>query len=98
MHIPEAAHAFSLEGDIVSCKELGHGHINSTYKLTAGSGKEYVLQKINRYVFKDPALVMANASAVTQFLRHSVQVMLPDENTRRVGQSVAAASLPEIKR
>ena len=26
-----------------------------------------------------------------------VQVMLPDEKTRRVGQSVAAASLPEIK-
>ena len=26
------------------------------------------------------------------------EVMLPDENTRRVGQSVAAASLPEIRR
>ena len=28
----------------------------------------------------------------------SLQVMLPDEKTRRVGQSVAAASLPEIKK
>ncbi len=27
-----------------------------------------------------------------------VEVMLPDENTRRVGQSVAAASLPEIRK
>ena len=26
-----------------------------------------------------------------------VEVMLPDEKTRRVGQSVAAASLPEVK-
>ena len=26
------------------------------------------------------------------------QVMLPDEKTRRVGQSVAAASLPEIRK
>ena len=26
------------------------------------------------------------------------QVMLPDEKTRRVGQSVAAASLPELKK
>ena len=25
-----------------------------------------------------------------------ITVMLPDENTRRVGQSVAAASLPDI--
>ena len=31
-------------------------------------------------------------------LNEYVQVMLPDEKTRRVGQSVAAASLPEIKR
>ena len=31
-------------------------------------------------------------------LYESVQVMLPDENTRRVGQSVAAASLPEIRK
>ena len=29
-------------------------------------------------------------------LAEKVQVMLPDENTRRVGQSAAAASLPEI--
>ena len=28
----------------------------------------------------------------------TIQVMLPDENTRRVGQSVAAASLPELRR
>ena len=30
-------------------------------------------------------------------LAASLEVMLPDEKTRRVGQSVAAASLPEIK-
>ena len=29
-------------------------------------------------------------------LAASVRVMLPDEKTRRVGQSVAAASLPEL--
>ena len=31
-------------------------------------------------------------------LYETVQVMLPDENTRRVGQSVAAASLPELRK
>ena len=30
-------------------------------------------------------------------LYQTLEVMLPDENTRRVGQSVAAASLPEIR-
>ena len=29
-------------------------------------------------------------------LAQSIRVMLPDEKTRRVGQSVAAASLPDI--
>jgi phage tail protein X len=29
-------------------------------------------------------------------LYEGITVMLPDENTRRVGQSVAAASLPDI--
>ena len=31
-------------------------------------------------------------------LNARLKVMLPDENTRRVGQSVAAASLPELKK
>ena len=31
-------------------------------------------------------------------LFRQLQVMLPDENTRRVGQSVAAASLPELRK
>ena len=31
-------------------------------------------------------------------LHETIRVMLPDENTRRVGQSVAAASLPETRR
>ena len=30
-------------------------------------------------------------------LAKTIRVMLPDENTRRVGQSVAAASLPDIR-
>ncbi len=31
-------------------------------------------------------------------LNEAISVMLPDENTRRVGQSVAAASLPDIRK
>ena len=31
-------------------------------------------------------------------LAESIRVMLPDEKTRRVGQSVAAASLPELRK
>ena len=31
-------------------------------------------------------------------LAKAIRVMLPDEKTRRVGQSVAAASLPELRK
>ena len=46
--------------------------------------------------------ILANCQAVLRdefpALYQQVQVMLPDENTRRVGQSVAAASLPELRK
>ena len=68
MTIARQASAFRINGQPVSCLEFGHGHINSTLKITTDTGREYILQKINKYVFKDPVKVMANASAVTNFL------------------------------
>ncbi len=52
----------------MSCIEFGHGHINLTYKIITDTGAEYILQRINKYVIKDPVKVMANASTVTNFL------------------------------
>ena len=69
MNIVSAAYAFRLNGQPISCIDFGHGHINSTFKIITDTGNEYVLQKINKYVFKDPVKVMANACAVTDFLR-----------------------------
>lgn len=65
----KAAFAFRLEGEPVACTYFGSGHINSTLKVTTDQQKEYVLQKINQYVFKDPAAVMQNAGAITAFIR-----------------------------
>ena len=72
MYIEKAAYAFRLNGQPVSCLNFGHGHINHTFKITTDSGKEYILQKINKYVFKDPMKVMSNASAVTNYIRERV--------------------------
>ena len=69
MTIANQAYAFRLNGQPMQCIEFGHGHINSTFKITTDTGNEYILQRINKYVFKDPVKVMANASAVTNFLR-----------------------------
>jgi len=42
-------------------------------KLTTDTGAEYVLQKINKYVFRDPIRLMGNVSAVTNYLRNQVE-------------------------
>ena len=60
---------FKIDGTSVSCTPFGSGHINSTYRVVTDKGSQYVLQKINRYVFKKPWQVMENAVAVTQYLR-----------------------------
>lgn len=68
----KAAYAFELDGNPVRCDCFGHGHINHTLKITTDTGAEYVLQRINRYVFRDPVRLMANVSAVTDYLRSRV--------------------------
>ena len=68
----KAVFAFQLQGEPAQCIPFGHGHINSTFKIVTDQGAEYILQKINTYVFKDPIGVMNNAGAVTDFIRARV--------------------------
>lgn len=72
MQMEKAAFAFRLDGAPLLCEEFGHGHINYTLKITTDSGAEYVLQRINRYVFHDPVRLMSNVAAVTDFIRERV--------------------------
>ncbi|MDH5597798.1 MAG: aminoglycoside phosphotransferase family protein [Cyclobacteriaceae bacterium] len=51
--------AFFSKDTPVEVELLSSGHINDTYKLTVGN-KQYVLQKINTSVFRDPHAVMNN--------------------------------------
>ena len=73
MQIEKSVFAFQLEGNPITCEEFGHGHINTTLKVTTDTGAEYVLQKINKYVFRNPIRLMANVSAVTEYLRQRVE-------------------------
>lgn len=68
----KAVYAFQLDGTPVKCDVFGHGHINHTLKITTDTGAQYILQKINQYVFKDPASVMRNVGAVTDYIREKV--------------------------
>lgn len=73
MIIEKSAYAFRLDGAPVKCQVFGHGHINHTLKVTTDTSAEYVLQRINTYVFKEPVRLMENVSAVTDFLRRRVE-------------------------
>lgn len=73
MVIERSAFAFRLDGTPVECRVFGHGHINHTLKITTDTGAEYILQRINTYVFKDPVRLMENICAVTEFLRSRVE-------------------------
>ena len=68
----KAVYAFRLCGEPVKCTPFGHGHINSTFKIETDQGNEYVLQRINTYVFKDPVGLMNNAGAITDYIRERV--------------------------
>ena len=66
---------FELEGNLVSYQPHGNGHINSTYKVVMschGTEKEYILQRINTNVFKNPVQLMENFVGVTSFLRGKI--------------------------
>ena len=49
----------------------GNGHINDTYIVH--SQPNYILQRINKNVFKNPPAVMENIKGVTEFLRKKLE-------------------------
>lgn len=65
----ELCREFMLDGIPISCHRYGSGHINETYLLVTNRSHLYILQKINRRIFRDIHGLMANICAVTQHLR-----------------------------
>lgn len=63
-----AARQFRTDGAPVSCERFGNGHINETYRLVTDRNAPYILQKINRHVFRDVQVLMRNIAAVTSHL------------------------------
>jgi Ser/Thr protein kinase RdoA (MazF antagonist) len=78
------AFAFQFDGRPVLCTLCESGHINTTFTLETDKGARYILQKVNRQVFRDVPALMNNIQAVTSHL----QKKEPDE--RRVMRLVPA--------
>lgn len=56
---------------IRSIKPITTGNINSTFKVDA-DGAKYILQRINKYVFKNPEEIMQNIRRVSRHLEKKV--------------------------
>ena len=75
MTVKDICALFDIGGTYLGCKEIVSGNINSTFRVSFtrdGVLKEYILQKINKKVFKEPAKVMDNIIRVTDHIRTKV--------------------------
>lgn len=76
MTIRDICASFDVNGKYVRCEEIGTGNINCTYKVEYvrdGEKKEYIIQRINKNVFKEPEKVMENIVRVTENIRAQVK-------------------------
>ncbi len=67
---------FQIQGEYQSFNVINSGHINTTYQvffLRNGEMKDYILQQVNTYVFRDPIAVMDNISSVTEYIRAKIK-------------------------
>lgn len=73
-NFPAIISHFNIEGDIIEVNPFGSGHINDTFlvKTTSANGIDYLLQKINNYVFKDVDGLMNNMVFVTNHLKAKI--------------------------
>lgn len=76
--LEDAVYAFGFGPQCSYVKPFGEGHINETYAvyMPGENGVDeplYVLQRVNTNVFKNPAQVMENIFAVTEYLRSFIR-------------------------
>ena len=74
--IAEVLARFSIVGEYSHYEILESGHINETYRvyfIRRGELKDYILQRVNTYVFKDPVALMDNIVSVTEYIRTKIK-------------------------
>lgn len=94
----EVSVQFAIEGRLIRQEPYGNGHINDTflliYETESGSQRRYILQRMNRGVFKNPRQLMENVVNVTEYLRSVIlsQGGDPDRETLNVVKTSEGAS------
>ena len=69
--ITNVCSAFIENATVNEIEMIPNGHINNTYRVRI-NGRDYILQRINVSIFKDPDGLINNIAAVTEFLREKI--------------------------
>lgn len=85
MTVDEIAAQFAIQGAIGKVEVHAGGHINDSYRLPniSEDHPDYLLQRVNHYVFKDVPLLMRNTVLVTDHVKAKIRNDYPDEVDRR---------------
>ena len=65
----EIAKKFNINGTPENISLIESGHINKTYLVKCDTGKRYILQYVNTYVFPNINELMDNVERVTNFIK-----------------------------
>jgi hypothetical protein len=86
MTTKEIAGRFGTKGIIGEVRPHGGGHINDSYQLVnkAAGQPDYLLQRVNHYVFKDVDLLMRNMALVTDHIAEKLRREGAEELERRM--------------
>lgn len=86
--------AFQITGEVCEIGPCGNGHINETMKISTlaegGEQHQYVLQRINTEVFRQPEQLMENVANVTAYLSKRIAANGGDSNRETLNVIPAA--------
>lgn len=75
---------FKPEGKLISFTELASGHINDTFLIKTDNHSQFVLQRINKGVFKDVPGLILNKVKISEHLLQKMTHLSERERQRRV--------------
>lgn len=79
---------FNHLGDFEDFSELTSGHINDTFFIKTNSSQNYVLQRINSYVFKKSKELIENKIKVSEHIKEKLKHLSEEEIRRSVFQLI----------
>jgi len=88
-----ATHFIRPPDSLVDIREYGAGNINDTYLVTTAARRRFILQRINRRVFKNPEWIMAN---IRVYNAHVAARLAAEEESPQTAGAARRWETPQI--